>query len=173
MSQKDADRQHRVTYDRLMVFDHQPRDNQHIYFVKATDAACIRHAVEVLVLSQAVRKKSRELAIWDPPHRHNLLAKIETEAADKEARRAQAVLQDRFNAVARKHGKDAALNAVIEEFPCHVRHGQDYCQKWLTPGVNRRVDRTGYIQTTSDGGETGVERDQDVAKTSKKKRTLG
>ncbi len=168
MAGKGTETPHRVTYDRLMVFDHQPRDNQYIYFVKASDAPCIKRAIDDLVLSQAVRKKSRELAIWDPPHRHNVLAKIEDEASDKEARRAQALLQERFNILARKHGKEAALNTVIDEFPTHVRHGIDFCQRGLNPAVNKRVDRTAYIQTTSDGGETGADMENEFVRPNKK-----
>ncbi len=169
MSGKDAPTPHRVVYDRLMVFDHQPRDNQYIYYVKVSDGACIKRAVEDTVLSQAVRKKSRELAIWEPPHRHNLLAKVEAEATEKEARRAQSVLQERFNAVARKHGKESALNAIIDEFPTHVRHGVDYCPKGQTPNTNKRVDRTAYIQTTSDA-ETATEKEQNSGARNTKKR---
>ncbi len=168
MSGIDASTPHRVTYDRLLVFDHQPRDNQYIYFVKASDAECIKKAIEELVLSQVVRKKTRELPIWEPPHRHNVLAKIETEATDKEARRAQSILLDRFNAVARKHGKETALKTVIEEYPARVRHGVDYCLKWETPTTNRRVDRTNYVQTATSEAETGTEMTRESSKVQKK-----
>ncbi len=169
MASQDTGSTHRVEYNRLMVFDHQPRDNQHVYFVRATDAPCIKEVMENLVLSQAVRRKSRELGIWDPPHRHNLLAKIEKEATDVEARRAQKILQERFNYMAKKYGKDSALMGIIQDYPCHVKHGVDYVHKKETPTVNRRVDRTGYVQTTSDGGETGQDEGAISASKSHKK----
>ncbi len=163
MASNDTESTHRVLYDRLLVFDHQPRDNQHVYFVRASDSACIREVMDDLVLSQAVRKRTRELGIWDPPHQHNLLAKIEVEATEAEARRAQAVLQERFNIMARKYGKESALMSIIQDYPCHVRHGIDYVHKRDTPAVNRRVNRTGYVQTTSDGGETGQEEGEAIS----------